>query len=78
MLSQLCLPSSTSFIPSTSGGLRASVTKTLKHKEDKYSGAHGSCRVHHWCFPKTSLLEKQVRGHHAGNVSSDEWIRILV
>lgn len=38
MLSQLCLPKSTSStIPSTSGGLRTLVTKALKRKEDKYN-----------------------------------------
>ena len=69
MLSQLCLPKSTSSIPPTSGGLRALVTKALKHKEDKYnSRAHGSCGVHHWCFPTTSLQEKQVEGNHAGTL----------
>ncbi len=66
MLSQLCLPIPTSSIPSTSGGLRALVKKALKHKEDKYGRAHGSCGVHHWCFPTTSLQEKQVEGNHAG------------
>lgn len=37
MLSQLCLPKSTSSIPSTLGGLRTLVTKALKRKEDKYN-----------------------------------------
>lgn len=81
MLSRLCLPKSISSIPSTSGGLRALVTKALKHKDDKYnSRAHGSCGVHHWWF-LTSSLEEKTRGRESRSdcvsVSSDKLIHIL-
>lgn len=74
MLSQHCLPKSTSSIPNTSDGLRARVTKALKHKEDKYSSrAHGSCGVHHDQFVrKTSGRESCWE-----SVSVDKLIHIL-
>lgn len=46
MLSNICLPKFTSSIPSTSGGLKAPVTKACKHKEDEYTRAHGNCGAH--------------------------------
>lgn len=60
MLSQLCLPKSTSSVPSTSGGLRAPVTNALKHRENKYKThqpARG-CGVHRRRFPLDRLARK--------------------
>ena len=67
MLSQLCLPKSTSSIPSTSGGLRALVTQS---SQQSISGVS----------PSTSLQEKQVEGASRWDcvsVSGDKWIHIL-
>lgn len=65
MLSQLCLPKSTSSVPSTSGGLRAPVTNALKHRENKYKThqpAREAAESIGGVSLSTSSQEKQVEG----------------
>lgn len=64
MLSQLCLPKSTSSVPSTSGGLRAPVTNALKHRENKYNriSRREAAESIGGVSPSTGSQEKQVEG----------------
>lgn len=83
MLSQLCLPKSTSSVPSTSGGLRAPVTNALKHRENKYNriSRRERLRSPSAVFPLRPARKKNKwKGHHAGtsaSVSGDKWIHVL-
>lgn len=82
MLSQLCLPKSTSSVPSTSGGLRAPVTNALKRRENKYNriSQREAAESISGVSPSTSSQEKQVEGASRwdrASVSGDKWIHVL-